>query len=77
MSAENPGSFNEWSERHSGNTGGASYGEYSEALTEYRQSLAEQMGMTEKEFHESFRTHTTIHAGEIAVEHEAQLIRAS
>lgn len=70
MSAENPGSFEEWSQHHTSDSREALVREYSEALQLYRHRLASESGVSEEELH---RLGTeAINVGKIAVLVETQ-----
>ena len=72
MSAENPGSFDEWTQRNKGISREEAILKYSHELDSYRHRLAEERGITEEELHVGHPIDRAAHVGELALEYEMQ-----
>ena len=72
MSAENPGSFDEWTHRNAELPREEALIRYSQELDSYRHKLAEEMGVSVEELHEIHPVDHVAHVGELALEYEMQ-----
>ncbi len=72
MSAENPGSFADWTQRNTGISKEEAIQKYDQELSSYRHRLAEEKGVTEEALHEVRPADYVSHVGELALDYEIQ-----